>query len=109
MHGLPSVVRLLAGLVFLFAVGAATAEPAAVTRVVDGDTLKVEIAGQIETVRLIGVDTPETVHPRKPVEYFGKEASAFTKRMAEGKTASSEIECVQRLGGMLRFYRRAVA
>ena len=38
-----------------------------------------------EKVRLIGVDTPETVHPTKPVEYFGREASAFTKRMVEGK------------------------
>jgi len=38
-----------------------------------------------ETIRLIGVNTPETKDPRKPVEYFGKEASAFTKKMAEGK------------------------
>ena len=92
MHGPSSdliwrvLVRLLAGLVFLFTVGAASAEPAEVIRVVDGDTLEVEIAGQVETVRLIGVDTPETVHPQKPVEHFGKEASAFTKRMAGGKT-----------------------
>ena len=78
MHGPSStciwrVARLLAGLVFLFTVGATSAEPAKVIRVDDGDTIKVEIAGQVETVRLIGVDTPETVHPRKPVEYFGKE------------------------------------
>ena len=52
------------------------------TRVVDGDTIVVEKIGKI---RLIGVDTPETKHPRKPVEYFGKEASNFTKRMVEGK------------------------
>ena len=51
-------------------------------RVVDGDTI---ILDGKERVRLIGVDTPETVHPSKPVEYFGKEASAFTKRMVEGK------------------------
>jgi micrococcal nuclease len=38
-----------------------------------------------DRVRLIGVDTPETVHPEKPVEYFGEEASAFTKKMVEGK------------------------
>jgi len=43
-----------------------------VRRVVDGDTLVLE---NKERVRLIGVDTPETKHPRKPVEYFGKEAS----------------------------------
>ena len=52
------------------------------TRVIDGDTIVVERIGK---VRLIGVDTPETVHPSKPVEYFGKEASAFSKRMVEGK------------------------
>ena len=50
------------------------------TRVVDGDTI---ILNTGEKVRLIGVDTPETKHPRKPVEYFGKEASAFTKKMVE--------------------------
>jgi micrococcal nuclease len=53
-----------------------------VQRVIDGDTL---MLGTGERVRLIGVDTPETNHPEKPVEYFAKEASAFTRRMAEGK------------------------
>ena len=50
------------------------------TRVIDGDTIVVEIDGKQEKVRLIGVDTPETVHPSKPVEYFGKEASEFTRK-----------------------------
>ena len=59
------------------------------TRVVDGDTVVVEGIGKI---RLIGVDTPETVHPRKPVEYYGKEASAFTKRMVEGKKVRLEYD-----------------
>ena len=36
-------------------------------------------------MRLIGVDTPKTVHPQRPIEYFGREASAFTKSLAEGK------------------------
>ena len=53
-----------------------------VVRVVDGDTI---ILNGNERVRLIGVDTPETVDPRRPVQYYGKEASAFTKRMVEGK------------------------
>ncbi|MFM8776841.1 MAG: thermonuclease family protein [Actinomycetota bacterium] len=48
-------------------------------KVVDGDTLVVSVQNQIETVRLIGVDTPETVHPTKGVECFGPEASQFTK------------------------------
>ena len=59
------------------------------TRVVDGDTIVVKGIGKI---RLIGVDTPETKHPRKPVEYFGKEASAFTKRMVEGKNVRLEYD-----------------
>jgi micrococcal nuclease len=53
-----------------------------VERVVDGDTIVVEGIG---SVRLIGVDTPETKHPRKPVQYFGREASAFTKKLVEGE------------------------
>ena len=60
-----------------------------VERVIDGDTLV--LAGG-ERVRLIGVDTPETVDPRRPVQYFGKEASAFTRRMAEGKRVRLEYD-----------------
>lgn len=54
---------------------------ATVTRVKDGDTFVVKLDGEGEefTVRLLGVNTPETVDPRKPVECFGKEASQFTK------------------------------
>lgn len=55
------------------------------SRVVDGDTIIVNIDGKKERIRLIGVDTPETKHPSKPVQYFGKEATAFTKSMVEGK------------------------
>ena len=62
------------------------------TRVVDGDTIIVSIDGKKERVRLIGVDTPETKHPKKPVQYFGKEASAFTKRMVEGKKVRLEYD-----------------
>jgi len=59
------------------------------TRVVDGDTI---ILDGHERVRLIGVDTPETKDPRKPVQYFGKEASEFTKRMVEGKKVRLEYD-----------------
>jgi endonuclease YncB( thermonuclease family) len=59
------------------------------TRVVDGDTI---ILNNGERVRLISVDTPETKHPKKPVEYYGKEASAFTKRMVEGKEVRLEYD-----------------
>jgi len=56
---------------------------------VDGDTL---LLGTGERARLIGVDTPETKCPNTPVEYFGKEASAFTNRLAEGKRIRLEYD-----------------
>lgn len=62
------------------------------TRVVDGDTIVVSIDGKDQKVRLIGVDTPETVHPFKPVEHYGKEASAFTKNLVEGKPVRIEYD-----------------
>jgi micrococcal nuclease len=55
-----------------------TATTPVVREVVDGDTVVVRIGRADEDVRLIGVDTPETKHPTKPVECFGPEASAFT-------------------------------
>jgi micrococcal nuclease len=58
-------------------------------RAVDGDTLELDGG---ERVRLIGVDTPETVDPRRPVQYFGKEASAFTHRMAQGRSVRLEYD-----------------
>lgn len=78
------------GLAFLFGVLAAAAVPGQlVERVVDGDTIIVEGVGR---VRLIGVDTPETVHPSRPVEFFGKDASAFTKGLLEGKRVRLEYD-----------------
>lgn len=53
----------------------------AVVRVVDGDTIKVQFGENVEGVRYIGIDTPETVHPNRPVEPFGPEASAFNKAL----------------------------
>lgn len=53
-----------------------------IKRVVDGDTLLLEGG---ERVRLLGVDTPETVKPDTPVQFLGPEASAFTKQMVEGR------------------------
>ncbi len=54
--------------------------------VVDGDTINIDYKGKTETARLIGVDTPETVHPNKPVEKFGPEAPAFLKNMLKGES-----------------------
>ena len=58
---------------------------ALVTRVVDGDTVEVRIDGEIEDVRYIGVDTPETVKPDTPVQCFGPRASTFNHRLVEGR------------------------
>ena len=60
-----------------------------VERVVDGDTL---VLSDGEKIRLIGIDTPETVHPSKPVEPFGPEASSFTKRAVEGKAVQLRFD-----------------
>jgi len=66
-----------------------------VSGVVDGDTVKLSIEGKIETIRLIGIDTPETVHPSKPVECFGVEASNKAKQLLSGKTVSLETDASQ--------------
>ena len=77
-----------------------------VTRVVDGDTI---IVGAGERVRLIGVDTPETKDPRKPVEYYGKEATAFTKKMVQGKRVRLEFDQANAHIGHKDRYRRTLA
>lgn len=61
-------------------------KPCEVVSVVDGDTVTVLQDGKNETVRLLGVDTPETKDPRKPVEFFGKEAAAFTTNLLLGES-----------------------
>jgi len=80
--------RLLCSLVLLL-VPVSSASAQLVTRVIDGDTIVVAGFG---TVRLIGVDTPETVDPRKPAQFFGKEASEFTRRMAQGTVVRLEFD-----------------
>ena len=78
-----------------------------VERVIDGDTIHVRVDGNRYTVRLIGVDTPETKHPTKPVQYFGQEASAFTKAALEGKRVMLQKDrigdTVDRYGRWLRY------
>ena len=90
---------------------AQTATPAAdlyaVTKVVDGDTIKVTIDDRIETVRLVGINTPETVDPRRSVECMGKEASAFAQQLVLGAVVRLEKDPTQgdrdRYGRLLRF------
>ncbi len=59
-----------------------------VISVVDGDTIKVNYQGKLTSVRLIGVNTPETVDPRKSVECFGLEASNFLKNKLANQTVT---------------------
>lgn len=60
-----------------------------VVRIVDGDTFVLEHIGKI---RLIGVNTPETKDPRRPVQFFGKEASQFLTKLISGKKVKLEYD-----------------
>ncbi len=69
---------------------------ARVTRVVDGDTVHVDLAGDDVTVRLIGIDTPEKDGPFTDLECFGDEATRFTTDLLEGRDVALEFD-VERL------------
>lgn len=58
----------------------------AVVKVVDGDTIAVKIDDHIDTIRLIGINTPESVDPRRPVECYGKEASVKATELLSGQS-----------------------
>jgi micrococcal nuclease len=75
-----------------------------VVRVIDGDTVRVRLDDGTRTVRYIGVDTPETVAPGRPVECYGERASAFNRHLVAGKPVKLRI-------GAERFdrYRRLLA
>ena len=66
-----------------------------VVEVIDGDTIKVSISGGIETVRVIGIDTPETVDPRGTIECYGTEASERAKELLTGKQVTLESDPTQ--------------
>ena len=78
--------------------------------VVDGDTVVVRLGGHDQTVRLIGVDTPETKHPTKPVQCFGPEASEFTARVLPKGVAvrlERDVEARDHFGRVLAYVFRA--
>jgi endonuclease YncB( thermonuclease family) len=77
-----------------------------VVKVIDGDTLSVDLHGTVTTLRLIGIDTPETVDPRKTVECFGKEASDKAKELLSGNKVRIEHDSSQ---GELDKYGRLLA
>lgn len=76
-----------------------------VTKVVDGDTIEVEIEEVKKKLRYIGVNTPETVDPRRAVQCFGKEASNENKRLVEGKNIilEKDISETDKFGRLLRY------
>src|SRR3989344_1057557 len=78
---------LIISLIFLFIVPSAYAQDTfKVLKVVDGDTISVDVRGKKEVVRLLGIDTPESVDPRKPVQCFAKEATSKMKSFVDGKS-----------------------
>jgi micrococcal nuclease len=93
-------------------------EEALVVRAVDGDTIEVEVVGRVEgpaaggaepggiyDVRLVGIDTPESVSPRDPVECFGPEASDAAAALLEGQTVRMvrDVEEEDSFGRLLRY------
>src|SRR3989344_8068933 len=78
----------------------------AVSKVIDGDTISIMKDGKAVTLRLIGLDTPETVDPRKPVQCFGKAASDKAKELLAGTNVRLEFDASQ---GLLDKYGRTLA
>jgi len=66
-----------------------------ITNVVDGDTAKINIEGDIYTLRIIGLNTPETVDPRTGIECYGKEASNRAKELLTNQSVKLEIDLTQ--------------
>lgn len=74
---------------------------AQIVHVSDGDTVTARIGNNKYKIRMIGVDTPETVHPSKPVGFYGKEASNFTKSQLSGR----EVYLEKDVSDTDRYYR----
>lgn len=80
-----------------------------IIRIVDGDTVRIDYEGTDTSVRLIGVDTPETVHPNRPEEEYGKEASMFLHNLLQGESVylRFDAEKTDGLGRMSAYLYRA--
>ena len=87
---------------------AGTEQGARVTRIVDGDTIHVSVAGRREKVRYIGVDTPESRRPGTPVQCFARAASAFNARLVAGRRVRlrTDVERRDRYGRLLAYVYR---
>ena len=84
-------------------------ETARVLRIVDGDTIRVELPSGEEAVRYIGIDTPESVKPGSPVECFAERASALNERLVRGERVRlvRDVEERDRYGRLLAYVYRA--
>lgn len=80
-------------------------EQAKVAKVIDGDTIEIDLSGEVKKIRYIGVDTPETVDPRRPVGCFGKQASDENKRLVEGRSVwlEKDVSDTDKFGRLLRY------
>jgi micrococcal nuclease len=67
-----------------------------VTRIVDGDTIHVDVGGRVEKVRYIGVNTPEVHHPRKGEEPGGRAAAAVNRQLVSGRHVRLELDAQSR-------------
>ena len=79
-------------------------------RIVDGDTVVVSLGGVDEKIRLIGIDTPESVDPRRPVECFGKEATAHINELIPPGTSvrvERDVEARDRYDRLLAYLYRS--
>jgi len=73
-----------------------------VTQIIDGDTIKLKTG---DTIRYIGIDTPETIHPKKGTECYGKQASAYNRQLVKGKqiTLEKDVSETDKFGRLLRY------
>lgn len=78
---------------------------ARVVAIIDGDTIDVNIAGEIKRLRYIGIDTPESVDPRTTLQCFGKESTAKNRELVENKivTLEKDVSETDRYGRLLRY------
>jgi micrococcal nuclease len=88
--------------------GTPTGERVRVLRVADGDTIIVRLHGERERVRYIGIDTPESVAPDRPVGCFGERAAEENRRIVGGRTVALEFDAERRdrFGRLLAYVRR---
>ena len=105
MRRAPRALALTGLLLVLAAAALATPLEGTVLRVVDGDTITVRLGDRVESVRYIGVNTPEVHHPRRGEEPGGREASAVNRELVAGKQVRLEldVQARDRHGRMLAY------